>query len=1046
LHCLLEKQNQFIEFSRKSSSPIPNLFPFQQNRQMPEFISSLPFFLLRTNNWGYERFKLLTVNIFYLISQYERMQVNMTNIIYQNKERKKQFIDGLVECIEVPKIEDRSPDQALDEDTSIRMATLRLLLSSLAYPPPKNLVFLSLGYDINRPLALDDENKNVPSPLSSILNILKTNIEPELEEQCYKFIYKLCKTEITILRHVKSSRYDLLAYKIPQLYPMRFDSYSAQFNWRAWFLRIVSLDIFLSAKQSSSHKNHIESLFTVRNEPPKSKGNDDDNEDIISENRMIMRALLDFLDYPIATPPQISPFVQGVNALLEAANLGSGECTSVNEYDLLDFDIKSVFQKLTDAEKILQNRGGNYEKAKEEILKSVTAKKLFVTDTTASCEFLNAWRQAVFATLEQFHVLPEALRESILFELLEGLLHKLKLDLHAPALQIISSTILLLMQKLNEQKVGYVAQEQGNNRSSKVIGDKDLPVDRLTEIFRGINEGIIRCGSVIGIVRSNLYLAFIEYVQYTKRPSYHQDPDSKISVDMDSTITSLHNQWLRLEQENVRILDSTGLQLLQIVSKDADSGVHLNRTSAFALLDLLMRYDRNHHYLNFLDRQGYIQNYIADFGRQDFLLQELIKPGPKVTTELLAYGAKMSFFVSIAESGSAESLIENKLVESLHDCGFVDEMPDLTVGNEEGVTLYHQIITPILQVFVAILNALPNSPAATNLINMFIHNHFELFSMTIRENIGTLEGLRKLELVTRIFWLTLRSSVERNIKMEKLNAVLVNLLSKYSSESGMPQIHPYSELEKQATQQQAVLFTKKTVFSELVRKEGRQVARNLVLVCRYLCCNMKMSSFSVAKCPTLFSSALASVNDESNLPPAFELIKLLKSTLINVDNAMEELKAISKKISQIKELPNTQLLELIPQPSENIDHYDKSDKHRLAFIALSELQSDRSKALRDYTIIIDATLLLLWIHLAKFLSRQDRPQESLLVSKGKPNVQVSLDGKAKKVFRQKATDLLITHPNNMLDKIEALPICGSDSNVQFITRKIRELLKAQGDS
>jgi hypothetical protein len=1044
LRCLLEKQNQFIEFSRKSSSPIPNLFPFQQNRQLSEFIASLPFFLLRSNNRGNNTIKLLVVNIFYLISQYERMQVSMTNTIYQNMARRKQFIEGIIECLEVPKVEDSFPELALDADTSIRMATLRLLLSSLAYPPPKNLAFLSLGYDINR--SLEDGNKDTArNPLHSILDILSTNIEPELAEQCYKLIYKLCKIDVSILRRVKSNKTDLLASKIPQLYPMKFDSYAPQFNWRAWFLRIVSLDIFLASKQISSHtKQHIEALFTVRNEP---KHNGDDDEDIVSENRMIMRALLDFLDYPIATPPQISPFVQGVNALLEAANLGKGDCTSVNEYDLLDFDIKGVFQKLTDAEKVLQNRGGNYDKAKEEILKSVTAKKLFVTDTTAGCEFLNAWRQTVFATLEQFHVLSESLRESILYELLEGLLLKLKLDLHAPALQIISSSILLLMQKLNEQKVGYVSQDQGNNRLSKGIENKDLPVDRLTEIFRGINEGIIRCGSVIGIVRSNLYLAFIEYIQYTKRPSFHQDPDSKITLDQEAKITSIHNQWTRLEQENARILDSTGLQLLQIVSKDADSGVHLNRTSAFALLDLLMRYDRNHHYLNFLDRQGYIQSYIADFGRQDFLLQELIKPGPKVTTELLAYSAKMSFFVSIAESGSAESLIENKLIENLHDCGFVDEMPDLTVGNEEGVTMYHQIITPVLQVLVAIINALPNSPAATHLINVFIYNHFELFSMTIRENIGTLEGLKKLELVTRIFWLTLRSSVERNVKMEKLNAVLVNLLSKYSAETGMPQIHPFSELEKQANQQPAVLFTKKTVFSELVRKESRQVVRNLALVCRYLCCNMKISSFSVAKCPTLFSSALAAnVTDESNLPPIYELIKLVKTTLLNVDSAMEELRALSKKISQIKELPNNQLLELIPQPSENLEHYDKSDKHRLAFVTLSELQGERSKALRDYTIIIDATLLLLWIHLAKFLSRQDRPQESLLVTKGKPIVQVSLDGKFKKSFRQKATDLLITHPNNMLDKIEALPICGSDSNVQFITRKIRELLKAQGDS
>ena len=39
--------------------------------------------------------------------------------------------------------------------------------------------------------------------------------------------------------------------------------------------------------------------------------------------------------------------------------------------------------------------------------------------TTAVCEFLNAWRQTVFATLEQFNVLNDQERENILYELLE---------------------------------------------------------------------------------------------------------------------------------------------------------------------------------------------------------------------------------------------------------------------------------------------------------------------------------------------------------------------------------------------------------------------------------------------------------------------------------------------------------------------------------------------------------------------------------------------------------------------------------------------------
>lgn len=67
----------------------------------------------------------------------------------------------------------------------------------------------------------------------------------------------------------------------------------------------------------------------------------------------------------------------------------------------------------------------------------------------------------------------------------------MKYDLHPPALQIISASVLLLMQKLNEQKVGHYATKNQGKSSNRGIS-KDLPVDRLTEIFRGVNEGMIK--------------------------------------------------------------------------------------------------------------------------------------------------------------------------------------------------------------------------------------------------------------------------------------------------------------------------------------------------------------------------------------------------------------------------------------------------------------------------------------------------------------------------------------------------------------------------
>jgi hypothetical protein len=68
--------------------------------------------------------------------------------------------------------------------------------------------------------------------------------------------------------------------------------------------------------------------------------------------------------------------------------------------------------------------------------------------------------------------------------------------------------------------------------------------------------------------------------------------------------------------------------------------------------------------------------------------------------------------------------------------------------------------------------------------------------------------------------------------------------------------------------------------------------------------------------------------------------------------------------------------------------------------------------------------LTLWFFFLSYsFFRQERTQEVFLLSKGKgKNVQFNVDSKQRKLLKQKATDLLLIHPNNMLDKIETLEV------------------------
>jgi hypothetical protein len=60
---------------------------------------------------------------------------------------------------------------------------------------------------------------------------------------------------------------------------------------------------------------------------------------------------------------------------------------------------------------------------------------------------------------------------------------------------------------------------------------------------------------------------------------------------------------------------------------------------------------------------------------------------------------------------------------------------------------------------------------------------------------------------------------------------------------------------------------------------------------------------------------------------------------------------------------------LLLQEPDEVEFYDKKDLHDLASLSLSELELEKVRGLKDYWIIIDNALLLLWIHLAKYLSR-----------------------------------------------------------------------------
>lgn len=183
----------------------------------------------------------------------------------------------------------------------------------------------------------------------------------------------------------------------------------------------------------------------------------------------------------------------------------------------MEYNLKVIHQKLLVAESALVKRTNmNYTRARHEILSCIAGRHAYTLKSSACCEFLQAWRQLVFATLEHFNVLSEAEREAIIYDLLEvfhmffyvllcpvpalsvipffvfsgyfqsyrqGLLAKLRLDLQSSAMQVLAAAVLMLTQKLHQ--LWKLHQQRGEE-------SRGLPVDRLCDIFCALNDGEYR--------------------------------------------------------------------------------------------------------------------------------------------------------------------------------------------------------------------------------------------------------------------------------------------------------------------------------------------------------------------------------------------------------------------------------------------------------------------------------------------------------------------------------------------------------------------------
>lgn len=130
-----------------------------------------------------------------------------------------------------------------------------------------------------------------------------------------------------------------------------------QLEWRAWFLKIVALEIYREKDSRSAVQSIVAALYT-KTEEDRDRGVYDIHGDDMTprDHRMVMHSLLDALEVKFSPPAPLGQVDELTAELLRMSDLQ--DCTSEDEYRFNITDVKKLHRNIILANAKLARRSG----------------------------------------------------------------------------------------------------------------------------------------------------------------------------------------------------------------------------------------------------------------------------------------------------------------------------------------------------------------------------------------------------------------------------------------------------------------------------------------------------------------------------------------------------------------------------------------------------------------------------------------------------------------------------------------------------------------
>jgi nuclear pore complex protein Nup205 len=267
-------------------------------------------------------------------------------------------------------------------------------------------------------------------------------------------------------------------------------------------------------------------------------------------------------------------------------------------------------------------------------------------------------------------------------------------------------------------------------------------------------------------VRMVLYDALMSYLSMCRGPALLQAPPVVMSAFLEAVghggggggaangrragglaehLDSIH---LQLEEGNVAVLHSN-IRLLQIIAQDGVSSNPTVATSALTSLAALVASDPTTALADELHRIALPARLLQDL--QDQPPEVLVQPPPAGQAATLVLEAKLTLLLRVSLSGppthraaSAQKIFSLQALTRLAACRSIDLQPEepgfgasataTTSGGSNSLRQrLHQVISPALQLVLALVTALPHSIAVREQTASFVESHARAIARILRD-------------------------------------------------------------------------------------------------------------------------------------------------------------------------------------------------------------------------------------------------------------------------------------------------------------------------